>query len=194
MRDDLRPGERFPDIELPDHAGNPRRLSELASGDPVYLNFFRGFWCPKEQAFLRLLTGWQREVEVAYAKIVSVSVDPPEVNGALRAGLDARWTFLSDIGRRYLDELDLRETTDTLNNPYWPASFTCTPTSPSGRSSPATGSGGAPPWRSCAETSGRSPARSGPTGRYRRHELAVVRPGGRGATGWGTRLGRGARF
>ena len=66
-------------------------------------------------------------MEVGYAKIVSVSVDPSEVNAAFRAGLGARWTFLSDAGRRYLDELDLRETTDTLNNPYWPASFTLYP-------------------------------------------------------------------
>ncbi len=39
--------------------------------------------------------------------MVSVSVDPPEVESAFRAGLGARWTFLSDAERRYLDELDL---------------------------------------------------------------------------------------
>ena len=127
MNSTLRPGERFPDIELADHAGNLRRLSDLVGGDPALLNFFRGFWCPKEQAFFRVLTEFQSEVEVAYARIVSVSVDPPDVNSAFRAGLGARWTFLSDHERRYLDELGLRETTDTLNNPYWPASFTLYP-------------------------------------------------------------------
>jgi hypothetical protein len=44
------PGQRFPDIELPDHYGSPRRLSELAGSDPLLLQFYRGFWCPKEQA------------------------------------------------------------------------------------------------------------------------------------------------
>ncbi len=127
MHPNLRPGERFPDIELPDHAGNPRRLSELVGSDPTFINFFRGFWCPKEQAFFRVLTAFQAEVEVAYARIVSVSVDAPDVNAAFRAGLGARWTFLSDPERRYLDELGLRETTDTLNHPYWPASFTLYP-------------------------------------------------------------------
>ena len=29
---DLSPGERFPDLDLPDHTGRPRRLSELAGG------------------------------------------------------------------------------------------------------------------------------------------------------------------
>lgn len=117
----------MPDLALPDHAGNLRRLSELVGGDPAFVHFFRGFWCPKEQAFMRGLVDWQREVEVAYARIVSVSVDPPDVNAAFRAGLGARWTFLSDPDRRYLDELELRETTDTLHNPYWPASFTLYP-------------------------------------------------------------------
>lgn len=127
MKATLVPGQRFPDLELPDHSGSTRQLSALADGDPVYLNFFRGFWCPKEQAFFRLLTAFQSEVEVAYARIVSMSVDSPDVTAAFRAGLGARWTFLCDPDRRYLDELGLRETTDTLNNPYWPASFTLFP-------------------------------------------------------------------
>jgi peroxiredoxin len=55
MREDLHAGGRFPDLELPDHTGNPRRLGELAAGDPLFLNFYRGFWCPKEQAFFRRL-------------------------------------------------------------------------------------------------------------------------------------------
>ena len=38
----------------------------------------------------------QDEFEVAYAAIVVVSVDPPEVQSAFRAGLGARFTFLSD--------------------------------------------------------------------------------------------------
>jgi peroxiredoxin len=123
MREDLRAGGRFLDLELPDHAGNLRCLSELAAGDPLFLNFYRGFWCPKEQAFFRRLVRLQDEAEVAYTRFVSVSVDPPEVAAAFRAGLDARWTFLSDAGRRYLAELDLLETTDTVHHPYLPASF-----------------------------------------------------------------------
>ena len=127
MNENLQTGATFPDLELPDHAGNPRRLSELVGGDPTYVNFFRGFWCPKEQAFFRLLVDFQREVEVGYARIVSISVDSPDVSAAFRAGLGARWTFLSDHERRYIETLGLRETTDTLNNPYWPASFTLEP-------------------------------------------------------------------
>ncbi len=120
-------GQRFDDLELPDHAGHPRRLSALAGGDPTVLHFYRGWWCPKEQAFLRRLVAFQDEVEVAYANVVSVSVDAPQVSAAFRAGLGARWTFLSDTERQHTDALGLRETTDTTNDPYLPTVFVLHP-------------------------------------------------------------------
>jgi peroxiredoxin len=120
----LAPGRSFPDFELTDHAGNPRRLASLVNGDPTVLQFYRGWWCPKEQAFFRRLVALQDEVEVAYSRIVSISVDPPAVAAAFRAGVGARWTFLSDPDRRVQAALALRETTDTVNDPYVPAVFT----------------------------------------------------------------------
>ena len=127
MHPDLVPGKQFPDLELPDHSGITRTLTELAEGDPVVLTFFRGWWCPKEQAFFRGLTRFQAEVEVAYSRLVSVSIDPPAEQSAFRAGLGARWTFLSDHDRRYLEQLGLRETTDTVYRPYVPSAFTLFP-------------------------------------------------------------------
>jgi peroxiredoxin len=121
------PGSVFPDLDLPDHTGRPRLLSELAGGDPVALVTSRGWWCPKEQRYLRELVRLQDEFEVAYARIVVVSVDPPEVQAAFRAGLGARFVFLSDAERRWLDALALRETTDTVHHPYRPAAFTLSP-------------------------------------------------------------------
>jgi peroxiredoxin len=119
--------EVFPDLELPDHTGRPRRLSEIAGSDPLVLVFSRGWWCPKEQRHLRGLVRLQDELEVAYSRLAVVSVDPPEVQAAFRAGLGARFLFLSDGGRRYIDELGLRETTDTVHDPYRPAAFTLYP-------------------------------------------------------------------
>jgi peroxiredoxin len=118
---------RLPDLELQDHTGRRRTLSELVGGDPVALFFSRGWWCPKEQRYFRGLVELQDEFEVGYAGLVAVSVDPPEVQSAFRAGLGARFTFLSDHGRHYLDELGLRETTDTVHDPYRPAAFTLYP-------------------------------------------------------------------
>jgi peroxiredoxin len=119
--------ETFPDLDLPDHTGRPRLLSEIAGGDPVVLISSRGWWCPKEQRYLRELVRLQDEFEVAYAKLVVVSVDAPEVQSAFRAGLGARFLFVSDSERRWLDRLGLRETTDTVHDPYRPAAFTLFP-------------------------------------------------------------------
>lgn len=121
------PGTYFPDLELPDHTGRRRRLSELAGGDPLVLVTSRGWWCPKEQRYLRELVRLQDELEVAYARLVVVSVDPPEVQAAFRAGLGARFPFLSDADRLWLDRLGLRESTDTVHHPYQPAAFTLLP-------------------------------------------------------------------
>ena len=121
------PGATFPDLCLPDHNGSKRTLSDLVAADPVILQTYRGWWCPKEQRYFRRLVALQEELEVGYARIVSVSIDPPPVAAAFRAGLGARWTFLSDADRRYQDELGLLETTDTKNRPYLPAVYVLGP-------------------------------------------------------------------
>ena len=123
----LAPGDEFPDLDLPDHTGRPRRLSKLAAGDPLALLFSRGWWCPKEQGPLREMTALQDEFEVAYARIVVVSIDAPEVQSAFRAGLGARFEFLSDVDRGWLDRLGLLERTDTLHRPYRPTAYTLHP-------------------------------------------------------------------
>src|SRR3954470_22954600 len=113
----IQPGSTFPDLTLPDHAGRARSLSELAAGDPLVLQTYRGFSCPKEQAFFRRLVDLQDDAEVGYTSIASIRGAPPEVAAACPAGLRARWTFLSDADRPHLDALDLAETTDTLHRP-----------------------------------------------------------------------------
>jgi len=119
--------DRLPDLELTDHSGNRRRLSELVAGDPTLLQTYRGPWCPKEQRFFPRLVALQDELEVGYCRILSLSVDPPEVAYAYRAGLGARWTFLCDPERTALEQLGLRETTDTVHDPYVPAVFVLRP-------------------------------------------------------------------
>ena len=123
----MAPGTRLEDFTLTDHAGNQRQLSELIAGDPTVLHFYRGWWCPKEQAYFRRLVDLQDDVEVAYSRVISVSVDAPEVAAAFRAGVGARWTFLSDADRALQAKLGLRETTDTVNHPYAPTVFTLFP-------------------------------------------------------------------
>ncbi|MBA2427565.1 MAG: redoxin domain-containing protein [Actinobacteria bacterium] len=127
MREDLKAGATFPDVKLLDHSGNVRSLSELAGGDPVVVHFYRGWFCPKERRFFAGLLELQAEAEVAYSRIVSISVEPPEVQAAYRAGLGARWTFLSDEHRVYVEELELLEAADTVHRPFLPTVFTLYP-------------------------------------------------------------------
>jgi len=127
LHPDLKEGRSFPDITLPDHAGATRTLSELTRDHPTLLHFYRGWWCPKEQAFLRGLVALQDEMEVAYTLIVTVSVDAPETAAAFRAGIGARWAFLSDKDRSIQDRLELREATDPIHKPFLPTSFTLYP-------------------------------------------------------------------
>ena len=79
-------GHELPDLALEDHAGNPRELSALLGGDPTVLHFFRGWWCPKEQAYFRRLVALQDEADVSYTNIVSVSIDAPAVKRGLPRG------------------------------------------------------------------------------------------------------------
>ncbi len=117
----------LPDFAALDHSANRRRLSELVGGDPAILQTYRGPWCPKEQRFFRRLVTLQDELEVSYCRLLSLSVDPPPVAYAYRAGLGARWPFLCDPERAVLEQLGLRETTDTVHDPYVPMVYVLRP-------------------------------------------------------------------
>ena len=71
---------------------------------------------------LRRLTELQKELAVNYCKLAVVSVDPPEVNAALRAGLGATFPFLSDHPLEAIEQLDIVDTSDkkhgTIAIPY----------------------------------------------------------------------------
>jgi peroxiredoxin len=122
------PGTVLPDVTLPDQDGHPRRLSDLTGGDPLVLHTYRGWFCPKERAYFhRVLLPLQGVAEVGYVRMVSVSVEPPQVTAGFRAGLEARWTFLSDIDRTRQQELGLLEVTDLVHRPYLPTVMVCDP-------------------------------------------------------------------
>ena len=123
MRDDLVPGNPFPDLLLPEHTGRELSLSGIAQRQPLVLAFVRGWWCPKEQVRLRTLVAMQDEIQREYGKIAAVTTDAPYVNGAFRAGLGAEFPFLSDEERRVADELSLLELTDELHRPFLPLTF-----------------------------------------------------------------------
>jgi hypothetical protein len=68
-------GTRLPDVTLPDSDGVPRRLADLRGGEPLLLHTDRGWFCPKERAYLRqVLLPLQ---EVGYVRMVSAAVRRP---------------------------------------------------------------------------------------------------------------------
>jgi cold shock CspA family protein/peroxiredoxin len=121
---ELRAGDGFPDFELPDHRQMPRRLSGYTrpspldqklgfdDGYPLILVFGRGFFCPRDQEQMRGLVRFQSELSVNYCKLVSVTADPPKVGAAFRAGLRARWPFLSDEDREVIRDLSILDETE----------------------------------------------------------------------------------
>jgi cold shock CspA family protein/peroxiredoxin len=124
MTTNVRVGERFPDVELPNHQSELTLLSRLTrpglidqklgfrDGYPLILVFFRGFFCPRDQQQMRLLVQFQSELAVSYGKLAAVSADPPLVQAAFRAGLSAQWAFLSDERREVIKQINILDETE----------------------------------------------------------------------------------
>ena len=72
---------------------------------------------------LREFVQFLEAASVSYLKVAAISVEPPEVLAAFRAGLGATFPFLSDAGLKLTDELGIRETTDKRHGPL-PVPFT----------------------------------------------------------------------
>jgi peroxiredoxin len=125
MRADLKIGTQFPNFELPDQAGEPRKLSRLLRGFPGVLSFGRGFYCPKDRRqLLNYAQVLQAELRVNYCKLVYVSVDDPDTANQARDAVGAEFPFLCDPDRRLLHELEMVDTTDPAHGDvYIPYSF-----------------------------------------------------------------------
>ena len=127
MRHDLVPGTVFPDYQLPDHTGTPRRLSELQGDDPLILTLARGHYCPKEHQQHLDLAAFYPKIAVAYTQIATISTDDHHTLQEFRASVGAQWTFLSDPDRTVQKDLDIAEYTDPEHNPMIPHTLVLKP-------------------------------------------------------------------
>lgn len=127
MRADILPGAVFPDYELPDHTTNRRKLSELQGQDPLILVLSRGGYCPKDRRQHEGLVELHRELEVGYCRLVTISTDNITETNEYRSGVGAHWTFLSDVGRKIQNDLEIAEYTDPLHNPMIPHTIVLEP-------------------------------------------------------------------
>ena len=124
MSTSLHAGAWFPDLSLPDHTGRRVSLSQLtapdefdrhlgfAHGRPLIVVVYRGFFCPRDRLQLSHLVAFYPEVELNHTGLVAISTDTPAVAAAYRAGLGARFPFLSDYQRQAIRRLNIVDTTD----------------------------------------------------------------------------------
>ena len=127
MRSNIVPGTIFPDYQLPDHMGTPRRLSELQGDDPLILTLSRGHYCPKEHQQHLELAAFYPKIAVGYTQIVTISTDEHHTLQEFRASVGAEWTFLSDPDRTVQKDLDIAEYTDPEHNPMIPHTLVLKP-------------------------------------------------------------------
>ncbi|MBC8123163.1 MAG: cold shock domain-containing protein [Gemmatimonadaceae bacterium] len=124
MAECLQIDERFPDVGLLDHQNELVKLADLTQpslidrhlgftdGYPLIVVFYRGFFCPRDRQQFSQLVQFQNELAVNYGKLVSVGVDPPIVQAAFRAGLGAKWPFLSDETRQLVTQIHILDETE----------------------------------------------------------------------------------
>jgi len=127
MRADIIPGAIFPDYKLPDHHGKSRTLSELQQDDPLVLVLARGGYCPRDRRQHEGLVQLDREMQVGYCRMVTISTDNLLESNEFRLASGARWTFLSDPGRSIQKDLDIAEYTDPIHNPMIPHTLVLEP-------------------------------------------------------------------
>jgi len=127
MRPDIIPGAVFPDYELSDHTGKRRKLSDLQRQDPMILVLSRGGYCPKERRQHEGLVELERELEVGYCRLVTISTDNLLTTKEFRTGVGAHWPFLSDAGRTVQKDLDIAEYTDPTHDPMIPHTIVLEP-------------------------------------------------------------------
>lgn len=124
MTTNLKIGDKFSDVELLNHRGKPKRLSQFTQpslmdkklgfldGYPLIVIFYRGFFCPRDNQHMRELVQFQDELRVSYVQLATISVEPPQVQAAFRAGLGAQWTFLSDEKREVVKQINILDETE----------------------------------------------------------------------------------
>lgn len=92
----MNPGDHIADFELPDQAGQPRRLSGLLENGPVVLFFYPAAMtsgCTKESCHFRDLAA---EFESAGAQRVGISTDSVDTQAEFATKYDFGYPLLSD--------------------------------------------------------------------------------------------------
>src|SRR5688572_25019873 len=69
---------KAPDFTAKDQQGNPVRLKEILKNGPVVLVFYRGYWCPYCNKYLRKLEDSLQLIKEKGAQLIAVTPERPE--------------------------------------------------------------------------------------------------------------------
>eukprot|EP01119_Soliformovum_irregulare_P005115 TRINITY_DN16515_c0_g1_i1.p1 TRINITY_DN16515_c0_g1~~TRINITY_DN16515_c0_g1_i1.p1 ORF type:complete len:283 (+),score=53.17 TRINITY_DN16515_c0_g1_i1:142-990(+) len=119
-------GDTFPSFVLKDHKksdfssedhlfGCSEYMKRMGFEDPpiVILYFFRGHFCPRDQAHLRSMTEFHaKTLSHLPVELVAISTSAPIINDAFRAGLGATFQFLSDETGEFVRSVGLEDATE----------------------------------------------------------------------------------
>lgn len=124
LHSDLKPGNKFPNFELPDQTGEVLKLTQRMRGWPSILVFYRGVWWPKCRLQLEnYVRDLQPELPVNYCKLYVVTVDDAETTRNFQNDLGAAFPFLIDADRTLITKLDIVDNTDA-KHPRIPIPYT----------------------------------------------------------------------
>ena len=102
------PGDRMPDGELLDVAGQPTTLAENLGADPAVIVFYRGGWCPYCNIALRT---YQAQLVPALAErgipLVAISPQTPDGSLSTQETKELTFTVLSDPGNQIAGRLGI---------------------------------------------------------------------------------------
>jgi peroxiredoxin len=122
-------GGTFPDYELLDHTGTPRRLSQLQGDDPLIIVLAREAYSAKDRRQHEGLVELWKDMKpgVGYCRMVTITTTNPQETLNYRSGVSADWPFLSDPDWIVQQDLDIAEYTDPEHNQMVPHTIVCEP-------------------------------------------------------------------
>jgi len=158
MRADVKPGSTFPDYQLLDHTGTPRRLSEIQGSDPMIIALAREAYSAKDQRQHEGLVQLWSEMKpgVGYCRMVTITTSDPQETLNYRSGVNAEWPFLSDSERIVQRDLEIAEYTDPAHSQMVPHTIVCAPGLVIHKIYNGFGFSGGRPSKSCGWTCARS--------------------------------------
>ena len=103
----LKVGDKVPDFNLPNAAGEEVRLKELLDKGPVILNFYRGGWCPYCNLELNAYQKSLPDINELGASLVAISPQTPDNSLSTAEKDDLKFQVLSDVGNKVANQFGL---------------------------------------------------------------------------------------